>query len=248
MHGSMKLGRCSPLHHPGVPMFARYTARLPDPPAVIDWSRGIAPGSWGMYRNDDLGDCTAAAAAHAVSVWESYRPPCRFMTDDEVVHLYSATGNYVPGRPETDRGAACLDVLTHWLRVGIGTGGQEDRLIAFCELEPTQRLHLRQALWLFGGVYAGVVLRAAQQTQVKWDLGGDPTIWGGHCVLLVAADDDGLTCVTWGQLKRLTWAWWDAAAEEAFGLISTRWLASGCSPGGIPLAALEADMNILKAG
>lgn len=69
-----------------------------------------------------------------------------------------------------------------------------------------------------------------------------------HCVLLVAADNDGLTCVTWGELRRLTWTWWDACAEEAYALLSPRWLAAGRAPQGFSVAALLAKMSLLASG
>lgn len=249
MHAGLRLGRLPAQHHPGVPRFARYADSLPAPagPTAVDWSRDIASGSWGMCKNDVLGDCTAASVAHALALWESYKTPLLFMTDDEIVRLYSETSGYVKGDPETDRGATCQDVLLHWAETGIELAGSRDRLEAFFSLDPRNHSHIYQALWLFGGLYAGVTLRVAQQSQDIWDLDGDLTPWGGHCVLIVAADTEGMTCVTWGDLKRVTWRWWDSAAEEVFGLLSTRWVASGRSPAGIAVSALQADMDQLRS-
>jgi len=199
-----------------------------------------------MYSNDVLGDCTAAGVAHALALWESYQQPLRFMSDEEVIQLYSETSGYVSGEPETDRGAACQDVLMHWSRSGVELAGSRDKLEAFCSLDAKNHSHIYQALWLFGGLYAGVGLCVAQQSQDTWDLGGDPTPWGGHCVLVVAADAEGLTCITWGVLKRLTWRWWDAATEEVFGMLSGRWAASGRSPAGVALNELRSDMDQLR--
>lgn len=185
-----------------------------------------------MAGNDLVGDCTAAAVAHALTTWRSYAPPYSDMPDAAVLALYSAVSGYVPGQPETDRGALCLDVLDYWRKAPIDGAPLAD----FCALDPHNHRHVRQALWLFGCLYAGVTLTAAQETQAVWDTGGDASTWGGHCILIVAADDDGLTCITWGKRQRMTWRWWDAACDEAYGLVSPVWR----SPLGVTVDAMLA--------
>jgi hypothetical protein len=230
-----------------LPTVAGHLAALQDVPAVVDWSRDVAPGSWGMCGNDVLGDCTCAAVAHAIALWQSYCPPVTFLTDQEVVAFYSAVSGYNPGRPETDRGARCADVLQRWMRQGVACAGGVDLLAAFATIDPRNHAQVRAALWAMGAVYAGVLLHEAQESEAVWsDLTG--SIVGGHCVLLVAADHNGLTCVTWGELRRITWAWWDACAEEAYALLSPRWLAAGRAPQGFPVAALQAEMSVFAAG
>jgi hypothetical protein len=74
----------------------------------------------------------------------------------------------------------------------------------------------------------------------------DPGSWGGHAVYLVAYDPKTLTCITWGQLKKMTWRWLSKYCSEAYGLISQDWLkASGVSPSGFDLAALENDLRLV---
>jgi hypothetical protein len=154
-----------------------------------------------MCGNDVLGDCTCAAVAHAIALWESCCPPVTFLTDQEVVALYSAVSSYDPKRPENDQGARCADVLQRWIRQGVACGGSVDLLSAFGTIDSHNHAHVRTALWAMGAVYAGVLLQEAQESEAVWS---DPTssVVGGHCVLLVAADEDGLTCVTWGKLRR----------------------------------------------
>jgi hypothetical protein len=230
-----------------LPAVASHLAALRNVPTVVDWSREVAPGSWGMCGNDVLGDCTCAAVAHAIAVWQSYCPPVTFLTDPEVVAFYSAVSGYNPGQPETDQGARCADVLQRWLRQGVACAGGIDLLSAFATIDHLNHTYVRAALWAMGAVYAGVLLHEAQESEAVWsDL--TSSVAGGHCVLLVAADDDGLTCVTWGELRRMTWGWWDACAEEAYALLSPRWLAAGRAPQGFPAAALQAEMRMLAAG
>jgi hypothetical protein len=53
-----------------------------------------------------------------------------------------------------------------------------------------------------------------------------------------------LTCITWGQLKKMTWAWFAKYCSEAYALVSKDWIeATGISPSGFDLAALEDDLK-----
>ena len=57
-----------------------------------------------------------------------------------------------------------------------------------------------------------------------------------------------LTCITWGGLKKMTWAWFEKYCSEAYALVSKDWLnASGVSPSGFDLAALESDLKLVTA-
>ncbi len=57
-----------------------------------------------------------------------------------------------------------------------------------------------------------------------------------------------LTCVTWGRLKKMTWAWFEKYCSEAYALISTDWLkTNGVAPSGFDLAALQKDLAAVTA-
>ena len=238
-----RLGRLP--HDPAIlgklPRLSSYAP--PVAPDVVDWSRDTA--SWGMLGNNTLGNCTAAAALHAQALWGSYRPPFDEPVDADAVALYSATGGYVPGDPATDNGARCLDVLNYWRTHGIDCGSADSRLTAFCTLDPKNIDHLRSALWCFGAVYVGLTLHVAQQDESVWNDTSSP-VWGGHCVLIVAADPKTITCVTWGAIQRMTYPFWIEVVDEAYALLSPSWLASGRAPQGFPIAALMQDMAALK--
>jgi hypothetical protein len=60
-----------------------------------------------------------------------------------------------------------------------------------------------------------------------WSLtGSDGEYKGGHGVYLCGYDEDGLTCMTWGKKQRMTWDFWDARIDEAYGIVDNRdeWL------------------------
>ena len=59
-----KLGRLPTQHDARTLKLDRYLAPTTDIPAMKNW--GVVSGDWGMMRNDQIGDCTIAAAAHII--------------------------------------------------------------------------------------------------------------------------------------------------------------------------------------
>jgi hypothetical protein len=120
-------------------------------------------------------------------------------------------------------------------------------------VEPGNHLHVRQASTLFGGIYIGLELPVTAQDQDVWAVPaggakgpGAPGSWGGHAVNVVGYDAHGLTVITWGAKKRMTWAFWDAYCEEAYALLSRDFIrASGKAPSGFSLAQLQKDLAAL---
>jgi hypothetical protein len=117
---------------------------------------------------------------------------------------------------------------------------------------------VRVGLWALGGLYTGVALPLSAQEQMQrrqpWDVpaegptgDGAPNSWGGHCLWTVAYDADGLTCLTWGQKQRLTWAFWQAYCDECLPILAPEWHSAGKCPAGFDVAALQADIAALTA-
>ncbi len=109
---------------------------------------------------------------------------------------------------------------------------------------------------MFGGLYLGLGLPLTAIGQRVWSVvAGDPRTnpsmqpwsWGGHAVEVVAYDEHGLTCVTWGALQRMTWAFFDAYCDEAFAILSDDWADdAGKTPTGFDMAALREDLAALR--
>ena len=197
-----------------------------------------------MFLNDSLGDCTCAAAGHMIEAWETNAGRPFDTIDADILKAYEAVGEYTPGDESTDNGAVELDVLNYWRKVGIGG----HVIGAYASVRPSRPDRVRAAVHLFGGLYIGVALPVTAQQQAVWDLAGDgpdaePGSWGGHAVNVVGYDADGLTVITWGQRKRMTWNFWNEYADEAYALISTDFLrGDGKTPDGFALAQLNADL------
>jgi len=243
-HSGMRLGRKAVKTDSRTLMLARYMTALPAPPKKRDWSKGIT--NWGMMKNDQLGDCTIAGAAHAIQVWTANTSNEVTLTDDQVVAAYEKWDGYNPADPATDHGGVELDVLKLWQKQGL----DGHKLVAFADPSVKNLTEIRQAINLFGGVYIGLSLPLSAQNQDVWDVVKGPKgkvgSWGGHCVFVMAYDDKSFTCVTWGMVKKMTVAFWKKYCDEAHALLGQDWLAANKAPSGFDLAQLQADLAALN--
>lgn len=245
-HSNMRLGRKAIKTDSRTLMLGKYlTPGLPPPPAQADWTKGIT--SWGMMLNDKLGDCTIAGAAHAVQVWTANSGAMKTIPDSTVESYYEQWDGYVPGNPGTDNGGVELDVLNDWKKGGFAGNA----LTAFADPKVASLDEIRQSIALFGGVYIGLSLPITAQTQDVWDVvpkGGANAkkgSWGGHCVFVPKYDQKSFTCITWGQLKTMTVAFWNKYCDEAHTLLAPDWIAEKGSPSGFNMAQLQSDLSMI---
>lgn len=244
---ALKLGRKAVKWDSRTLRLASYLGNLPPAPTSVDWSKGIT--DWGMMLNDQLGDCTVAGAAHAIQVWSANLGQVQTVNNQDVLAAYEAWDGYVVGQPDTDQGGIELDVLTKWKASGLAG----HRLLAFASIAAIGGLvEVRQAIHLFGGAYIGLGLPATAQSQDVWDLvpnGGDDArdgSWGGHCVYVVGYDPTGFTCITWGQLKKMTTRFWLNYCDEAYALLGADWIGAKGSPEGFNLEQLQTDLAQIR--
>jgi hypothetical protein len=222
------------------------TPALPAPPVAIDWTNGIT--RWGMMLNDQLGDCTIAGLAHAVQVWTTNTGAEVTLSDDTVKNYYAKWDGYVDGDADTDNGGNELDVLTDWRKDSF----DGHALLGFADPTPANLEEIRQSITLFGGVYIGLALPLTAQTQEVWDVvqdgGGNAQAgsWGGHCVYVPKYDENGFTCITWGELKTMTLDFWKFYCDEAHTLLGQDWLTAKGSPEGFDREQLEADLKAIR--
>lgn len=245
-HSAMKLGRKAIKTDTRTLMLGNYLKpSLPPPPKTADWTKGVT--SWGMMLNDKLGDCTIAGVGHAIQVWSANTGSMQTVPDTMIESMYEKWDGYVPGNPSTDNGGVELDVLNDWRKQGI----DGHSLLAFADPSPSNLLEIRQSIALFGGVYIGLALPISAQTQDVWDVvpnGGANAkkgSWGGHCVFVPKYDENTFTCITWGELKTMTVAFWKKYCDEAHTLFGQNWLNAIKSPSGFDQAQLQADLGCI---
>jgi hypothetical protein len=245
-HSTMKLGRKALKTDSRTPRLARYlAAEIAPAPVACDWTKGIQ--AWGMMMNDTLGCCTISACGHAVQVWSANANSTEItVADSDILEAYEVWDGYVQGDSSTDNGGIELDVLRNW-KANTFAG---NALSLWADPNVKNVGEIRQAIALFGGLYIGVSLPLTAQTQQgTWDFvpddgSGDSASgsWGGHAVFVCAYDADSLTCITWGELKKMTWAFWLEYVDEAHCLLSPVWIGAKGAPSGLDLDQLTADV------
>lgn len=243
----MKLGKTAPRHDPRTLQLANYLKpkALPPAPLQANWTGTVS--QWPMMANDRIGDCTCAAAGHLIEEWTSNAGKPVVPPDSAIIAAYSKITGYNPKTGANDNGANELDVLNYWRQSGIGG----HKIDAYTALEPGNHEHVKDSVYLFGGCYIGLGLPLSAQNQDVWSVPpggavgqGAPGSWGGHAVPVVEYDARGLTVVTWGALKVMTWSFWDTYCDEAYGVISLDWIAKNQqAPSGLDLTALLADLK-----
>jgi hypothetical protein len=242
VHGRrVRLGRLStPRSRQLLPLRAYLRQGSLPPPAHKDWSGKI--GRWGMMLNDELGDCVEAMKGHAVQVISTYgRGSTVVVSDAEIRKTYfTETGG-------PDVGLNIPTSLDYWVRHPLGGVS----LLGHAALDYHNHTEVCQANQLFGGVYVGVNLPAdaipainAHQDWSSTRYAPDPN--SGHAILLLKTEKDYATFVTWGQLQRATWAWFDRYVEESHVGLAADWFAGqSLDPSGLDDAALLEDYQLI---
>ncbi len=250
----LKMGKSVARHDPRTLLLASYvTPSLPTPPASFDISAKVT--AWGMMDNDQIGDCTCAAAGHLIMEWTANAgKKAATPTDKQIVAAYSAITGYNPVTGANDNGANELDVLNYWRQTGIAG----HKIDAYMALEPSNHNHIMDSVYIFEGCYIGVQLPISAQAQTQnhqpWSVppggpsgDGKPGSWGGHAVPVVAYDARGVTVVTWGALQVMTWTFWEAYCDEAYSILSKDYLnGEKQAPQGFSMNELQEDLADLK--
>lgn len=230
--------------------FARYVlpSILPPPPQQASWSTK-ATQPWGEMLNTRVGDCTCAAVGHAIQVWTANNGPEVTISDQNILSLYSNVSGYDPNTGANDNGAVIQTVLNYVRHNGL----DGHRIGAYVFVDPTSQEEVQQASFLFGGLYLGVNLPRSAQSQQVWSVPKHlhinlpqwrPNGWGGHAIFNPDFDQVGLTCITWGEKKKMTWDWFKVYCTECYAIISPDWVTGATpAPNGFDFEALNNDLQ-----
>ncbi len=249
-----KLGRIRPTPGKRLMMSNFVAADLPVPPRVEHWSYGDYVDMMNIYGNDRLGDCTAAGAAHIIAAWRANAGDgAPAPTLEQAIAFYSATTGYVPGDPSTDRGGNEVTVLDGWRDKGFFADGS-GKIEGWANVDASNALRVKQAIWLFENVYFGVELPDAwtrpfpQGNGFTWGVAGDANPNEGHCFVGLGYNDNGVIVNTWGMMGTVTWAavakYASAPGGELHVALGADAIAraSAKAPNGFDLAALTTDL------
>lgn len=239
------LGKNAKRHDDRTFQMVKYLKADKLPPVAPNFNNShYVKDAWGMMLNDRYGDCVVAGAGHGQKVWhEAINPNKKYTVSDSRVKntYFQLTGG-------VDSGLNMLDFLNHWRHSGI-FGYKID---AFVEVELKNLDLAKLAMQLFGFGYLGIAMPKTAQNQGIWTVtkvtgDGAPGSWGGHCVIVVDYDSIGPTCVTWGELIKMTWGFYNTYVDESYAILSRDWIGSdGSSVSGFDYATLKTDLGQLK--
>ncbi len=245
-HSKMKLGKSTPVDDPKTLQLADYIDQNALPAAPAQYNYGVNISTWGMMGNDKVNICTCAAAGHLIMEWTSANGEMFTPADQDIMKAYAAISGYNPVTGTGDGGAGTLDALNYWRKTGIAG----HHILAYAALTPQNHQHIMQSVYLFGGCYVGLSLPLSAQNQAVWAIPAAGTSassakgsWGGHVVPVIGYDANGLTIVTWGITKTMTWEFWNAYCDESYAIISTDFAANDTAPNGFNLASLKQDLQ-----
>jgi hypothetical protein len=244
---SLKLGKLPKRHDPRTIILADYIPEgaPPIPPTVEYWQKRL--GYWGMMLNADIGDCTIAAAGHLTMLWTAYSGDEFIPSDGQIEADYSAITGYVPGDSTTDQGAVEIDVLNYWRKQGMMGRSIE----GYAAIDITKMDSVKQAIFLFGGIYIGFSVPQSAMDQFNagapWDaVPNDGGLIGGHAIPIVGYDASYLYGITWGAVQKMTPAFWAAYVDEAYAVSSPYWLNKrGVTPAGFGVDELRRDLKLI---
>jgi hypothetical protein len=230
---------------------AYQSAPLPPAPAK---SMPFRLRYWGMYGNDQYGDCVFAACAHAWMALARLLKQKWTVSLSEVTDSYKSYMNQYNGG--ADNGAVPNIVLQNWHTQGMwGT-----TIPAWAPINHADMNEVHQSLFSFGALMVCIQLPKPAYTyqmgsnyvrfrMPTWKLTGtadDNVIIGGHEIAAIGYDKQYVYCVTWGVVVRLTHAWWNKYVTEACALIVPAITTAGAF-GGLDLASLTADLAALPS-
>lgn len=224
--------------------------KLPDIPASFDMDVSVngVPDDR-MFLNDQLGDCVIAGRAHMTMRFEKFEQNLLInISDDEVrTEYFKETGG-------PDSGLVMLDSLKAWRNNGWLAAQRLYNVYAYASVDWKNHLQVMQCIYFLEGMYIGFyvpysAINDFNAGKTIWDVqANDGGIAGGHAIYIVAYDEVGPTCYTWGKRIKMTWAFWDKYLEEAYAVVDARdaWVDPNSNP--LDSAKLDQILDEITGG
>jgi len=220
---------------------------VPAHPASADHLATLA-GGWQVLGNNDFGDCAAVTWANARRLVTATLGDRETYPDlAQVVDLYRTqnpgfdpAGTQDTNGPgsEHDQGMVFQTLLEHLVSVG---GPDGVKAVAFAQVDFTDEAELDAAISIFGGVWFGIDVLAANETAFDrgqpWDYVRGSQDLGGHAVL-GGGYSTNPDFITWARECQLTDAFRTHLMQEAWVVIWPEHLGSKAFQAGVDVHAL----------
>lgn len=255
-----KYGRRVPSRRPALSLARVLTGKIPAHPAAADYLARLA--GWEMLGNDRAGDCVSVTWANIRRLVSSIAGAERYPSQDEVWTLYRTQNpDFDPNGTEDTNGPGShadqgMDIQT-LLEYLVKHGGPDGtKALAFAKVDPTNVDEVKAAVAIFGFVWTGIVVQAANQDEFAnrrpWDYHRSSPDEGGHSVITGGYGAPGggplggdERFITWAEETSFTDAYWRRQVEETWVVIWPEHLSHPAFLDGVDLAALAADYEAI---
>jgi hypothetical protein len=249
-----KYGRRPPKNAPALRLAPLLTGTLPAPPIQVDYGKDFT--GWQMLGNDVAGDCVAVTWANQrVLVTTALSHKSDYPSQAEVWTFYETQNpNFDPNGTASTNGPGSsadggMDIQTA-LEHLVNTGGPDGvKAAAFAKVDYTNQKELRSAHAIFGQVWYGVNVLAANQTEFAagqpWNYVPGSPLDGGHSITGVGYNPTDYRFVTWAQETEWTEAFRTHQVEEAWVVVWPEQLGTTEFEQGINLKQLAADYQAI---
>lgn len=250
-----KFGRRAPSRRPALALSRALTGKIPAHPTAADYLARLA--AWQMLGNDVAGDCVAVTWANVRRLVTSIAGAENYPSQDEVWAIYKTQNPgfdpngdpNVNGPGSTADGGMDIQTLLEYLV-------KRGDVLAFAKVDPTSPDEVKAAIAIFGFVWTGIVVQAANQNDFAdgqpWDYHRSSPDEGGHSVITGGYGAGGPgplggdeRFITWAEETSFTDAYWRRKVEEAWVVIFPEHLTHPAFLAGVDLAALAADYTAL---
>jgi hypothetical protein len=233
-------------------MMARYLDLSKLPPLPDNFGSEGLVGDWGMYGNDNCGDCVWAGAAHETMLWSRIgAAPDAVFNDTTVLSDYTALTGFDPNDPATDQGTDMHEAMNYRRNIGIlDANGVRHKIAAYVWLEPGNLQQLYYATYLFKAAGIGIQFPDSAMDQfnkdLPWAVVGGSQVNGGHYIPAIAKRANNIMCVSWSKPQLMTPAFYTKFNDETAAMISEEFLTNGKSPEGFDLPTLIRDLGMIQ--
>jgi len=218
MTTDLKFGRRAPKNAPALKLADILSGTVPAHPPTADH---LDISGWDMLGNDQYGDCVAVTWANYRRLMSRLAGAEKYPDLNAVIEFYKTQN---PNFPTDDNGMDIQTALEHLVKNG---GPDGTKAVAFAKVDHTNPEEVKAAIAIFGAVWTGVYVQAAQMDQFRngqpWDYVAGSQDDGGHSIITGGYDSDGQggdeRFVTWAQETSFTDAFWSHQVEEAWVVI-----------------------------
>ena len=176
-----------------------------------------------MDGNDTKGDCTCAAWAHGLTVFDGFLGKKTIWSTPTVEQMYFT----LTGGP--DSGLQEIDVLNYLRKQGL--------ILGHVSVNPSNLTHCKQAMSMFGGLYIGFNVQQDAipdfDARKPWTAG--PLTGDGHAVYVTSYENLEAAfagqLLTWGDTEDFGPSWWSCCVDEVHAILPLEAKQPGFLPG-----------------